>query len=125
MEPTGRDRDHPADDLRLTSEHHGDPHASAAPNPTTTRTRDAAADRAATRQAAQQAAAARLARFTPDGITVNIIRAIARGESRLDVAASARVSESTARRKLAHARRAWGVETNTEVVVTAVRVGLI
>lgn len=86
---------------------------------------DTPGDRANTRHAAQQAAVARLARFTPDRTTLNIIRAMARGESRLEVAASARVSEATARRKLAHARRAWDVETNTEVVVTAVRVGLI
>jgi DNA-binding NarL/FixJ family response regulator len=79
----------------------------------------------AARVAAQQAAAARLTSFTPDATTVDIIRALARGQTRYASAQSLRISESTVRRKLAQARQGWGVETNTEVVVTAVRVGLI
>lgn len=76
-------------------------------------------------QVARQAAAARLARFTPDATTVDIIRSLARGQTRYASAQSLRISESTVRRKLAQTRQGWQVETNTEVVVTAVRVGLI
>jgi DNA-binding NarL/FixJ family response regulator len=79
----------------------------------------------AVRHNAQQAAAARLERYTPDATTIDIIRSLARGQTRYASAQSLRMSESTVRRKLAQARHGWGVETNTEVVVTAVRVGLI
>jgi DNA-binding NarL/FixJ family response regulator len=84
-----------------------------------------AADLDGVRRLAQEAAIARLTAFAPDRMTVQIIDALARGETRPAAAQSLRISESTVRRKLARARQGWGVETNTEVVVTAVRVGLV
>jgi len=51
--------------------------------------------------------------------------ALARGASRHEAAEALRISESTVRRKLAQVREGWKVESNIEVVVTAVRIGLI
>jgi len=74
---------------------------------------------------ARASAARRAAAFVPDETTLRILRSLARGASRSVTAEALNISESTVRRKLAQVRHGWGVESNTEVVVMAVRVGLI
>ncbi|RYB93702.1 hypothetical protein EUA93_04615 [Nocardioides oleivorans] len=63
--------------------------------------------------------------YTPDKTTLQIMSALSRGARPSDAAAASNVSSSTMRRKLAEAREEWELETNVQVVVTAVRRGLI
>jgi len=101
MTPTARPRQHAADEDR------------------------AAMDGPVAQRPATYVAQMRHDRFTPDQTTVDIIAALAGGHSCPAAAESLHISESTVRRKLARARAGWDVNTNTEVVVIAVRAGLI
>ena len=113
------------DDLRSTSGENSDSAPDVMSLRATAGVDEVVTDSATARRIAQHVAADRLDRFTPDETTIDIIAALARGETRLATAELLRISESTVRRKMACAREAWGVDTNTEVIVTAVRVGLI
>ncbi|WP_210438577.1 helix-turn-helix domain-containing protein [Nocardioides xinjiangensis] len=64
-------------------------------------------------------------RIVPDRTTLNILSALARGKTVAEAATSCNVSESTLRRKIALLRRQWGVDSTVQVVVIAVRRGLI
>lgn len=61
----------------------------------------------------------------PDSVTVHILRALATGATTAEAAVLCNVSESTLRRKLATLRDAWDVGTTTQLVVLAVRRGLV
>lgn len=63
--------------------------------------------------------------YAPDKTTLQILSALSRGARLSDAAAASNVSSSTMRRKLAEARDEWGLQTNVQVVVVAVRRGLI
>ena len=63
--------------------------------------------------------------FVPDGTTLNILEALARGATTSEAATTCNISGSTLRRKLARAREEWSVDSNVQVVVIAVRRGLI
>lgn len=64
-------------------------------------------------------------RIETDHLTLQILSAMARGMNTTDAATACNVSLSTLRRRLDDARRAWGLEHNIELVVHAVRSGLI
>lgn len=61
----------------------------------------------------------------PDRTTLNILAALARGKSVAEAASCCNVSESTLRRKLARLREQWTVRSTVQVIVLAVRRGLI
>jgi DNA-binding NarL/FixJ family response regulator len=61
----------------------------------------------------------------PDQTTLNILAALARGKSVAEAATCCNVSESTLRRKLARLRRQWTVRSTVQMIVLAVRRGLI
>lgn len=63
--------------------------------------------------------------FAPDVQTLEILQALASGQTMVEAAQSGLVSGRTMRRKLAELRDAWGVDSNVEAVVQAVRRGLI
>jgi DNA-binding NarL/FixJ family response regulator len=63
--------------------------------------------------------------YTPDRTTIQILSALSRGAGPSDAAAASNVSSSTMRRKLSEIRDEWGVVTNIQVVVLAMRRGLI
>lgn len=65
------------------------------------------------------------ARTVPDRTTLNILAALARGKSVTEAAMCCNVSESTLRRKLAHLRGQWTVRSTVQMIVLAVRRGLI
>jgi hypothetical protein len=60
-----------------------------------------------------------------DPVVLGLLRELARGRTTAQAAASCSVSRATAWRRLEALRRAWGVEHNIELIVTAVRRGLI
>jgi DNA-binding NarL/FixJ family response regulator len=62
---------------------------------------------------------------TVDGLTLEILSAMAQGMSTTEAAVACNVSLSTLRRRLDDARRAWRLEHNTELIVHAVREGMI
>lgn len=61
----------------------------------------------------------------PDRTTLNIVAALAKGKSVAEAATCCNVSESTLRRKLARLREQWSVQSTIQVIVLAVRRGLI
>ena len=61
----------------------------------------------------------------PDQTTLKILAALARGKSVAEAATCCNVSESTLRRKLARLREQWTVRSTAQMVVLAVRRGLI
>lgn len=61
----------------------------------------------------------------PDQTTLNILAALARGKSVAEAATYCNVSESTLRRKLARLRQQWTVRSTVQMIVLAVRRGLI
>lgn len=61
----------------------------------------------------------------PDQTTLNILAALARGRSVAEAATCCNVSESTLRRKLARLRQQWTVSSTVQMIVLAVRRGLI
>lgn len=61
----------------------------------------------------------------PDQTTLNILAALARGKSVAEAATCCNVSESTLRRKLACLREQWTVRSTAQMIVLAVRRGLI
>jgi DNA-binding NarL/FixJ family response regulator len=61
----------------------------------------------------------------PDRTTLNILHALARGATTADAAVVCNISGSTLRRKLSFIRDEWGVDSNVQAVVIAVRRGLI
>ena len=63
--------------------------------------------------------------YSPDETTVRILKAIANGATPTNAAAASNVSCSTMRRKMAEIRGEWGVATNVQVIVIAIRRGLI
>lgn len=63
--------------------------------------------------------------FVPDTQTLEILTALAAGNSMEEAAKACLVSGRTMRRKLAELRDAWGVTSTVEAVVHAVRRNLI
>jgi DNA-binding CsgD family transcriptional regulator len=63
--------------------------------------------------------------FVPDGTTLNILKALARGATTAEAATMCNISGSTLRRKLAGARAELNVDSNVQAVVIAVRRGLV
>lgn len=61
----------------------------------------------------------------PDRVTLAILRSLAEGRTTAEAAASCNVSKATAWRRLEALRREWGVDQNIQLVVRAVRSGLI
>ncbi|WP_182525361.1 helix-turn-helix domain-containing protein [Nocardioides dongkuii] len=61
----------------------------------------------------------------PDELTLRILARLADGATAAEAAVACNVSESTLNRRLLSLRRAWGLENNTQVLVRAVRVGLV
>ncbi|MEI5675293.1 MULTISPECIES: hypothetical protein [unclassified Nocardioides] len=61
----------------------------------------------------------------PDSTTLQILRALAGGATIAEAALRCHVADSTLRRKLANLRVEWSVETNMQLVVLAIRRGLI
>lgn len=61
----------------------------------------------------------------PDQTTLHILAALARGKSVAEAATCCNVSESTLRRKLARLREQWTVRSTAQMIVLAVRRGLI
>lgn len=61
----------------------------------------------------------------PDELTLRILAALANGVTAPEAAAACNVSESTLARRLRRQRRAWGLQNNVQVLVEAVRRGLI
>jgi DNA-binding NarL/FixJ family response regulator len=61
----------------------------------------------------------------PDALTLEILRHLADGRTTADAARGCNVSEATVWRRLQALRDAWGVERNIQLVVHAVRRGLI
>ena len=60
-----------------------------------------------------------------DPVTLQVLAALAQGMNTTEAAAACNVSLSTLRRRLDKARCAWGLDHNIELVVHAVRNGLI
>lgn len=60
-----------------------------------------------------------------DDLTLMILAALAAGRTPREAAADCNVSEATLERRLLSARRSWDLENTTELVVAAVRRGLI
>jgi hypothetical protein len=61
----------------------------------------------------------------PDPVALALMRELARGRTTAEAAASCNVSTATAWRRLEAQRRDWGVEHNIQLIVSAVRRGLI
>ena len=61
----------------------------------------------------------------PDELTLALLAQIARGATSAEAATTCHVSQSTLERRLRALREEWGVETNIEIVVRAVREGLV
>ncbi|HTW16770.1 MAG TPA: hypothetical protein VMF51_16680 [Nocardioides sp.] len=61
----------------------------------------------------------------PDDLTLTLLAHIASGATTAEAAAACNVSESTLDRRLRALRRDWGVDTTIELVVRAVRKGLV
>lgn len=61
----------------------------------------------------------------PDDLTLTLLAHIASGATAAEAAAACNISESTLDRRLRALRRAWGVGTTIELVVRAVRKGLV
>lgn len=61
----------------------------------------------------------------PDRLTVAILRSLAAGRTTAEAAALCNVSKATAWRRLEALRREWDVDQNIQLVVRAVREGLI
>nr|WP_300050514.1 hypothetical protein [uncultured Nocardioides sp.] len=60
-----------------------------------------------------------------DRTTLRLLAALSLGATASDAAVVCNVSDSTMRRKLAAVRDEWGVATNVQAVVFAVRRGLV
>ncbi|WP_244930968.1 helix-turn-helix domain-containing protein [Nocardioides sp. W7] len=61
----------------------------------------------------------------PDELTLRILALIADGATAAEAAAACNVSESTLNRRLQALRRQWELENNMQVLVRAVRIGLV
>ena len=61
----------------------------------------------------------------PDELTLRILAELAAGATGAEAAAACNVSESTLARRLQTLRQQWGLENNMQVVVRAVRIGLV
>jgi DNA-binding CsgD family transcriptional regulator len=64
-------------------------------------------------------------RHVPDRTTLNILKALASGKTIAEAAARCNVSESTLRRKIAHLRLEWRVDSTIQAIVIAVRQGIV
>ena len=62
---------------------------------------------------------------SPDPVTLAILRELASGRTTAEAAASCNVSRATAWRRLEDLRRQWEVEHNIQLIVAAVRHGLL
>lgn len=60
-----------------------------------------------------------------DPLTLALVRELAEGRTTAEAAATCNVSKATAWRRLEALRRDWGVEHNIQLIVSAVRRGLI
>ena len=60
-----------------------------------------------------------------DELVLQILRTLADGGTTAEAAAAANVSEATVWRRLQAVRQEWGVDHNIQVIVRAVRRGLI
>lgn len=60
-----------------------------------------------------------------DRLTLALVRELAEGRTTAQAAATCNVSKATAWRRLEALRRDWGVEHNIQLIVSAVRRGLI
>ncbi|WP_137294417.1 hypothetical protein [Nocardioides dongxiaopingii] len=65
----------------------------------------------------------RLAR--PDPLTLSLLRELADGRTTTEAASTCNVSRATACRRLEDLRSAWGVDHNIQLIVAAVRHGLV
>lgn len=61
----------------------------------------------------------------PDDLTMRLLAQLAAGATTADAAAACGVSESTLNRRLQALRQEWGLQTNIQAVVLAVRRGLL
>jgi DNA-binding NarL/FixJ family response regulator len=61
----------------------------------------------------------------PDDLTLALLAQVAGGATAAEAAAACHVSESTLERRFRALRDAWGLETNMQLVVRAVRIGLV
>ncbi|WP_179714445.1 LysR family transcriptional regulator [Nocardioides lianchengensis] len=61
----------------------------------------------------------------PDDLTLRLLAQIADGATTAQAAAACNVSESTLTRRMQALRRAWGLDNTMQVVVHAVRLGLV
>lgn len=61
----------------------------------------------------------------PDELTLRILARIADGATTSETAAACNISESTLNRRLLALRRQWELENNVQVLVRAVRIGLV
>ncbi|WP_435741807.1 hypothetical protein [Nocardioides sp. SYSU DS0663] len=61
----------------------------------------------------------------PDPLTLALMRELAEGRTTGEAAATCNMSRATAWRRLEALRRDWGVEHNVQLIVQAVRRGLI
>jgi DNA-binding NarL/FixJ family response regulator len=61
----------------------------------------------------------------PDALTLRILVVLATGATGAEAAAACNVSESTLARRLQALRREWELDNNMQVVVRAVRIGLV
>lgn len=60
-----------------------------------------------------------------DRLALALVRELAEGRTTAQAAATCNVSKATAWRRLEALRRDWGVEHNIQLIVSAVRRGLI
>ncbi|HTW14791.1 MAG TPA: hypothetical protein VMF51_06655 [Nocardioides sp.] len=60
-----------------------------------------------------------------DRLTLALVRELAEGRTTAEAAATCNVSKATAWRRLEALRKDWGVEHNIQLIVSAVRRGLI
>lgn len=64
-------------------------------------------------------------RVAPDPLTLALLRELAAGRTTSQAAATCNVSRATAGRRLQDLRESWQVDHNIELIVTAVRRGLV
>jgi response regulator of citrate/malate metabolism len=62
---------------------------------------------------------------TPDALVLALMRELAQGRTTAEAAMACNVSKATAWRRLEVLRVEWGVEHNIQLIVCAVRQGLI
>lgn len=66
-----------------------------------------------------------MAERDPDPLVLALMRQLADGRTTAEAAATCNVSKATAWRRLEALRHDWGVEHNIQLIVSAVRRGLI